>query len=118
MDLIIVKGVKASGRHGVAPFERENPTELEVDVELSYDLAPASTSDSLGMTIDYTTVISEIRRVVETSSHAIIETVAQAISEAMLQLGADSVLVRVSKPTVAASLGVEEVAVEIERGDV
>lgn len=112
---IIVTGVQASGRHGVAPFERERPTELLVDAELELDLSRAASSDDLTHTVDYTDVIGEIRRITAASSFALLERLAWTIGERLLQLGAERVKVRIVKPAVAASLEASSVGVEVER---
>ena len=114
-DHVEVVGVRASGRHGVAPFEREHPTDLLVDAELELDLSRAAASDRLEDTIDYTDVIGEIRRITAASSFALIERLASTIADRLLELGARSVRVRIAKPAVAAALEVSQVAVEVRR---
>ncbi len=48
-------------------------------------------------------------------SYELIEALAEAIAARVISLGANSVRVRVSKPRAARALGVDEVAVVIER---
>ncbi|HVL81364.1 MAG TPA: dihydroneopterin aldolase [Actinomycetota bacterium] len=112
---IVVTGVQASGRHGVAPFERERPTELLVDAELDIDIARAASSDSLDDTIDYTEVIREIRRITADSSFALLERLASTIGDRLVELGATRAVVRIAKPAVAASLEAAGVTVEVSR---
>jgi dihydroneopterin aldolase len=116
-DRIVVRGVLASGRHGFA-HELHHPQPFVVDVELRRDLAEAARTDDLERTIDYSLVVQEVRRTVEQESFALIEALAQAVAERLLSFGAASVLVRVSKPAAALALGVDEVAVELQRGTV
>lgn len=111
---IVVSGVAASGRHGVAPFERERPTQLLVDAVVRVDLSKAVESDDLESTIDYTTIVDEIRRITSASCFALIETLAFTIARRLIDLGALKAMVRVSKPAVAALLSTEQLAVEVE----
>lgn len=111
---IVVNGVEASGRHGVAPFERERPTNLLVDVKLHLDLTDAATKDDLDATIDYTTVVDEVRRITSASSFGLIETLAYTIARRMLELGARKAKVKVAKPAVAALLNTAELAVTVQ----
>src|SRR3990170_9132950 len=99
-DKIYVRGVRASGRHGL-PEEREPPQPFDVDVELSADLSGAIASDDLARTIDYALVAREARRVVEEESFTLLESLAEAIAQRVLALGARKVKVRVSKPRAA-----------------
>ena len=40
-DQIELRAMRFAGRHGVLPFEAEQPQPFEVDVVLELDLAPA-----------------------------------------------------------------------------
>jgi dihydroneopterin aldolase len=113
-DAIVVEGITAEGRHGL-PGERDAPQPFVVDVELRYGLRAAAAADRLDETIDYGAIACEVRDVIESRSFELIETLAEAIGERLRAFGPDSVRVRVSKPRAAEALGVDEVAVVIER---
>lgn len=113
-DAIVVTGIRADGRHGL-PGERDVPQPFVVDVELRYGLRAAAAADRLDETIDYGSITCEVRDVIESTSFELIETLAESIAERLKSFGPDSVRVRVSKPHAASSLGVDEVAVVIER---
>lgn len=115
-DAIIVRGVRAEGRHGLRDLgERDNPQPFVVDVELRGDWSAAAESDSIDDALDYREVVRTVREVVEGESFELVETLADAIARALLELSPDSVRVRVSKPKVAALMGIDEVAVVVER---
>jgi dihydroneopterin aldolase len=115
-DRIVLRGMRAFGRHGHLPAEREHVQPFDVDVELETDTRRAAESDDLIHSIDYRLVAREVRRVVEEESFCLLETLAQTIADRMLGLGATAVRVKVGKPAVALMLGAGEVAVSIERG--
>lgn len=113
-DAIVVRGIEAQGRHGL-PGERDNPQPFVADVEIIGDLAPAAAADSIDATIDYATVAEEVREVIVNESYELLEALADAIAARVISIGANSVRVRVSKPRSARLLGVEQIAVVVER---
>jgi 7,8-dihydroneopterin aldolase/epimerase/oxygenase len=113
-DAIVVRGIEADGRHGL-PGERDNPQPFVVDVEIIGDLAAAAAADTINATIDYSTVVSEVRDVITNDSYELVEALAEAIAARMNSIGANSVRVHVSKPRSARLLGVEEIAIVVER---
>lgn len=118
-DAVVVRGIEAQGRHGLeSAGERESLQPFVVDVELRTDIVLAAAADRLEKTIDYVDVVRAVRRVIETESFELIETLAETIAARLLVMGAEGVRVRVSKPQVAASMRVDEVAVVVERSAV
>jgi dihydroneopterin aldolase len=113
-DAIVVRGIRAEGRHGL-PGERDLPQPYIVDVEIRGDLGAAAGADRLEDTIDYSDVICEVRDVIESNSYELLERLALEVAERVHELGAGWVRVRVAKPRAAESLGVDEIAVIIER---
>jgi dihydroneopterin aldolase len=113
-DSIIVRGISAEGMHGLEG-EREQPQPFVVDVEIRVDLAAAAAADRIEATIDYSVVSREVRDVVMNESYELIETLAEAVAKRVLALGGTTVRVKVSKPKVARTLHVDEIAVVIER---
>jgi len=98
-DLIELRAMRFEGRHGVLPFERDEPQPFEVDVVLELDLAPAGEADDLGQTVDYGAVFALARQVLEGPHAALLETVAERIAAAVLaeHRRVDVVTVRVRK---------------------
>jgi len=72
-DQIVVRGIRAWGRHGANPGERDVPQPLHVDLTLWVDVRDAERSDDLADTIDYARTHAEIVQLVETSSCALLE---------------------------------------------
>ena len=79
-DAIAVRGIRAHGRHGALPGERDHAQPLDVDVELEVDLAAARQSDALGDTLDYAQVANRVRRLVAEHSFALLERLGDEIA--------------------------------------
>lgn len=116
-DVIVVRGIRAEGRHGIlADGEREKPQPFFVDVELLRDLRPVAEMDDLGATADYIEIAKTVREVIEQESFELLEKLADAIAMRVATFAGASVRVKVSKPSAAAMAGVDEIAVVVERG--
>ena len=116
-DRIELRGMRFSGRHGVLPIEAEQAQPFEVDVVLEMDLAAAGTTDDLARTIDYGTVFTTARDVVEGSHAALVETLAERIAARVLAehspVAAVTVRVRKMEPPLPGDL--QWAGVEIRR---
>jgi dihydroneopterin aldolase len=99
-DRIELRAMRFAGRHGVLPFEADEPQLFEVDVILELDLSLAGATDDLARTVDYGIVFEAARAVVEGPHVALIESLAERIAAAVLAGGpsAAAVTVRVRKP--------------------
>jgi dihydroneopterin aldolase len=106
---IRLRGIRAAGRHGANPGERDQPQEFEVDLEVVVDPA----GDDLDDTTDYRVLRDVVVRTVAEESHQLLESIARSVVDAVRSdphvIGATAV---VRKPAAARSLGVAEVAVE------
>jgi dihydroneopterin aldolase len=115
-DTILLAGMRFEGIHGVSDEERMSPQLLEVDLELTLDLARASASDEMRDTIDYGELIGICRRVVEEGTQRLLEGVAGAILvEVSGRPGVTGVTVRVRKPAVPVDVEMEYAQVELRR---
>ncbi len=113
-DAISVVGIRAEGRHGLAAInERDHPQPFIVDVMLRRDLR--GIPDDLSATVDYVEIAAAARDVIENESFELVETLANAIAARILEFGADSVRIKVAKPRSAELIGVDEIAVTVER---
>lgn len=115
-DVIVVRGIKAIGRHGVLGFERERGQPFEVDLEMELDLSQAAADDDLSRTADYGAIVGEVVRLVETTSFRLLEALAAAVASTVLATTpaqAVTVEVRKVRPPVAAH--VDSVGVRIHR---
>ena len=113
-DAIRVSGIRADGRHGLAATgERDQPQPWVVDVELRGDLR--GLPDELHATVNYVEIARAARDVIENESFELVETLANAIAARVLAFGGESVRVKVAKPRSAELVGVDEIAVIVER---
>lgn len=113
-DRIILRGIRAEGIVGVYAFEREADRPLTVDVELTIDLAPAGASDAVADTVDYDGVTATVRTLCAQRQPELVETLAVAIADALLDDGRIAAAeVTVHKPGAVAD--VEDVAVRVVR---
>jgi dihydroneopterin aldolase len=115
-DRITLRGLRARGRHGVLPAERELGQEFVVDVTLFLDTAPAAAADDLGQTVDYGELAQELVKVVEGEPVALIETLAGRLADVCLSREpVQSVEVSVHKPAAPIPLPFDDVVVTIQR---
>lgn len=85
MDSIHLTGIRCYGYTGYLPEEQVLGQWFEVDVRLWLDLNSAAHSDAIADTLDYRSVISLIQHLVKTSKFALIERLAGAIADSILQ---------------------------------
>jgi dihydroneopterin aldolase len=76
---IFVRDIRAYGRHGANPGERDAAQPFDLDVELVADVERARTSDDLADTIDYAAIHRRIVEIVATTSYALLERLADEI---------------------------------------
>jgi 7,8-dihydroneopterin aldolase/epimerase/oxygenase len=83
LDVISLTGVRAHGRHGANPGERdaEQPFDLEIHVEM--DLTDASFSDDLGDTLNYAELHERVVGIVQSTSFELLERLAAEILNAV-----------------------------------
>jgi dihydroneopterin aldolase len=78
-DTIALRGIRAFGRHGANPGEKDVPQPFDIDVTIGVDLAAARRSDALADTIDYDALHGAIVRIVATTSYDLLERIGQDI---------------------------------------
>jgi dihydroneopterin aldolase len=116
LDTITLRGLRYLARHGVTLEERLEPQPFEVDVVLRADLATAAASDELADTVDYAAVFTLVGEIVEGRSFRLLEALATAIAEAVLErTAAEEVTVRVRKPRAPLPGPFDHVEVELTR---
>ncbi|MDQ6823050.1 MAG: dihydroneopterin aldolase [Candidatus Eremiobacteraeota bacterium] len=84
MDVIRISGLRAMGRHGANPGERDSEQPFDIEVVLKVDLRRAQKSDKLEHTIDYDVMCQRMKSIVETTSFDLIERLAGELLEAAL----------------------------------
>lgn len=104
---LFLTGITCSGRHGANPGEKDQPQDFVVDVDV--EVRPGG--DALARTADYRTVIRTVRTTVGEESFDLLESLANAVAEAVLALdGVVKVAAIVHKPAAARSNDVQGIA--------
>ena len=115
-DALAIRGIEAVGHHGVFAFERRDGQVFRVDLVLGLDTRPAARSDDLQDTVDYGSLVTAVKRAVESDPVDLIETLAQRIADICLQ---DSRVewteVTVHKPDAPIEATFSDVALTISR---
>jgi dihydroneopterin aldolase len=110
---IRLSGIRAEGRHGASPGEKDRPQEFVVDLDVEVDVA----GDSLTGTADYRVVVDTVRAVVSGRSVVLLESLAQAVAEAIQALDSvRTVTVVVHKPSAAEGMKVRGVSASVSVG--
>lgn len=97
MDLILLRGIRAHGRHGANPGERDRDQPFDIDLKIECDLTRAEYSDALADTLDYAAVHARVVEIVRTRSFALLERLA---GDVLADLFTDS-RVRAAEITIA-----------------
>lgn len=104
---LFLTGITASGHHGARPGEKDEAQEFVVDLDVEVEVR----ADELSSTSDYRALIRAARETVEGTSFDLLETLADAVANAILERdGVVRVSVMVHKPAAARSSGVRDVA--------
>ncbi len=104
---LFLTGIRASGRHGANPGEKEEPQEFVVDL----DVEVKTFADVVEETVDYRTLARVAREVVEERSFDLLETLASAVATAAAEIeGVVQATAVVHKPNAARSLQIDGVA--------
>ncbi|PSB03818.1 dihydroneopterin aldolase [Merismopedia glauca] len=85
MDSIQLTGIRYYGYTGYLPEERVLGQWFEVDLTIWLDLATAGQSDAIEDTFDYRGAIAAIKQLITTSKFSLIERLASAIAESVLE---------------------------------
>ena len=114
--VIEVQGLDLRGFHGALDEERATGQQFVFDVTLVVHDAGVR-SDQLADTVDYTEVVDRIRAVSDSRRFNLIEALAAAVADDLLDNFPVSVVrVRVRKPEVRLDAPVEYTAATVERG--
>ena len=114
---MVLRGIRARGRHGWYDHETRDGQLFVVDVVLHLDTRPAASSDHLDDTVDYGVIGSRVVEVVAGEPVKLIETLAQRIADVCLQdARVQQVEVTVHKPEAPMTVGFDDVEIQIVRG--
>jgi dihydroneopterin aldolase len=99
MDSIQLTGIRSYGYTGYLEEEQVLGQWFEVDVTIWTDLSKAGKSDKIEDTHDYRTTIALVQNLVKSSEFLLIERLADAIAQAILEQPlVEKVKVNLSKP--------------------
>ncbi len=104
MDCINLTGIRAYGYTGYLVEEQVLGQWFEVDLKLWLDLAAAGQTDAIADTLDYRNVISLVQNLVKTSKFALVERLAAAIADSILQQSDRVIQVQVTLTKLAAPI--------------
>jgi dihydroneopterin aldolase len=115
-DRVEIRGLRATGHHGVFEHERVNGQEFVVDLVLSLDTRAAADTDDLAATVDYGSVAERVHDLITGEPVNLIETLAARIADCCLAYPAVAdVEVAVHKPQAPISVPFDDVVVRIRR---
>lgn len=107
---LFLSGIRAEGRHGARPGEKDEPQPFVVDLDLEVEVGP----DEIGGTADYHSITEAVQGVVRGDSYDLIETLAGAIARRVASV--ERVVVAtavVHKPNAAGRLEIDGVAAAV-----
>jgi dihydroneopterin aldolase len=79
-DLLSVIGIECFAHHGVFEHERREGQAFVIDLTLGVDTRSAAASDDLHDTVDYGSLVGQVKAAVESDPVDLIETLAERIS--------------------------------------
>lgn len=116
MDSIQLTGIRSYGYTGYLAEEQVLGQWFEVDLTLWLDLSVAGKSDEIADTIDYRSIISNVKHLVKTAKFSLVERLATAIADSILEHdGIAQVKVRLSKPAAPIPDFEGKITIEITR---
>ncbi|WP_299929342.1 dihydroneopterin aldolase [uncultured Nocardioides sp.] len=115
-DELAVTGIECFAHHGVFDFERREGQVFVVDLVLGIDTRPAAASDDLTDTVNYGSLVADVKAAVERDTVDLIETVAQRITDVcLLDTRVEWARVTLHKPDAPIDATYSDVALTITR---
>jgi dihydroneopterin aldolase len=115
-DELSVTGIECFAHHGVFDFERREGQVFVVDLVLGLDTRAAAASDDLAETVNYGTLVADVKAAVEREPVDLIETVAQRIADVcLLDSRVEWARVTLHKPDAPIDATYSDVALTITR---
>jgi dihydroneopterin aldolase len=111
---LFLSGIRAEGRHGARPGEKDQPQPFVVDLDLEVEVG----RDDIDATADYRGITEAVRGVIEDGSFDLIEAMADALADVCLAF--DPIVraaVVVHKPNAATRLDIDGVAAAVTRSE-
>jgi dihydroneopterin aldolase len=83
-DELSITGIECWAHHGVFDFEKRDGQTFVVDLVLGLDTRTAAATDDLAETVNYGTLVTDVKAAVERDPVDLIETVVQRIADTCL----------------------------------
>lgn len=116
LDRIAVRGISATGHHGVFDFEKRDGQTFVVDVVLGVDTREAAATDDLAQTVNYAEIAADVVALIQGEPVDLIETLAQKVADSCLARDLVQVVeVTVHKPEAPVGVPFGDVTVTITR---
>ena len=104
---LFLSGIKAEGRHGARPGEKDSAQPFVVDLDLEIEVG----QDRIDDTADYRAIVEAVRDVIEQGSFDLIESMAEAIARRVASTAhVTNATAVVHKPNAAERLEIDGVA--------
>ncbi len=116
MDIIFIRELRIETVIGIYDWERDIRQPVVLDLEMAFDIRKAAASDHIDDTLNYKAVAKRLIAFVEDSKFELVETLAERITEIVLQ-EFDVAWVRLVLNKEGAVRGSSGVGVIIERGE-
>ena len=115
MDIIFLRGLQIDTVIGIYDWERKIRQTVIIDLEMGTDIRKAAATDDIAHTLDYKTLSKRIIAFVEASEFQLVETLAEKISNIILDEFSVPWL-RLTLNKKGAISGASDVGIQIERG--
>jgi 7,8-dihydroneopterin aldolase/epimerase/oxygenase len=117
MDVVFIEALEVDALIGVYDWERRMRQPLLLDIGIEFDNRAPAVDDALELTVDYAEVCAEIRRHVDTSAYALLETLLERLAAHLLKQfpAAHAFVLGVRKPAAARALGCAALGIRIRR---
>jgi len=116
MDIVYINDLKIDTIIGIYDWEREVRQTISLDLEMGTDIRQAAATDDIQYALNYKAVSKRLIEFIEGSEFLLVETMAEQVSEIVLQeFKVPWLRLRIGKP--GAIRGARDVGVLIERGE-
>ena len=99
MDIIALSGIRAYGRHGADPGERDREQPFDLEIRAEIDLSAPAQSDVLDETLNYSDLYHRVVAIVQSTSFVLLERLAaEIVHEVFRDPRVARAQVQISKP--------------------
>jgi 7,8-dihydroneopterin aldolase/epimerase/oxygenase len=115
-DELTISGIECFAHHGVFDHERRDGQRFVLDLTLGLDTRPAAAADDLQQTVNYGTLVAQVKAAVESDPVDLVETLAARVAGVCLSGSrVEWVQVTVHKPEAPIEAQFADVALTIRR---